>query len=119
MARELIIKIHCDMCGHSIEENETHSGELIIDGATYGIDLCEGDSLGLTAKLTPKAKALKQDEIPPTKAGHSTPKIYRQVPCDVPGCDVKVKNSQGLSMHKRRVHPEIFVSKKDQQQQLL
>lgn len=106
MARELILKIKCDFCGNSIEEQDAHSGEVVLNGIIYHLDLCESDATELTYKLTPKPKSAPQAMVSTSKA---TPKADRNLPCQV--CGVKCKNQRGLNLHMYKMHGVEPVSK--------
>ena len=101
MARELIVKIKCDMCGKSVNESEVQAGELTLAGKTYGIDLCAEDAGNFTGKLTPKAKALTIESKNKYPLDH--PKGEKKMPC--PACGHFVKNELGLKFHIKKMHP--------------
>lgn len=101
MARELIVKIKCDLCRSEINEDEVHSGEVTFGNRTFSMDLCEVDFMELTGKLTPKAKALT--EASKSAKIVTTPHGEKTLPC--PACGHMVKNELGLRFHIKKMHP--------------
>lgn len=95
MTRKVVLSIQCDFCGTALSEDEAHQGELTLDGKHYGVDLCDKDREGLLEHLV-----LLSDAVAKSKK-----KAAGRFPCDEPGCRFKSKSEQGLSLHKRRMHP--------------
>jgi hypothetical protein len=110
MARELVIKIRCDFCSKDVPESEAYSGELILKGAFYEIDLCPECAPTLTSRLTAmpasqasiKTTAVTRDKPGKTKYP-STPKKDRKTPCPI--CGANCKNDLGVKFHIAKMHP--------------
>jgi hypothetical protein len=108
MTRELVIKIHCDFCSKEVPEKDAHSGELILNGKFYEIDLCGEHASSLTASLTlmpasqASVKTQAATKVQPRKYA-ATPKSERKVPCGI--CGVLCKNALGVRFHMVKMHP--------------
>lgn len=101
MARELIVKIKCDICKKDVSESDVKAGELTIGGKTYGIDFCNDCEAQFTFDLVPKAKALQ--EANKVQVQYPSNKKGKVLPC--PACGHLVKNELGLSFHIKKMHP--------------
>lgn len=113
MTRELVIKIHCDFCSKEVPEKDAHSGELILNGKFYEIDLCDEHASSLTSTLTPMPASQATVKVQPTVKGQprkyrATPKSERNLPCEI--CGKPCKNALGIRFHMVKMHPEIVAA---------
>lgn len=86
--REVVLKIHCDLCSHEVSEEAASNVQLTIEPGrgTYEIDLCPG-CLDDYLSEARQVKSTRSSSV---------------FTCDV--CRFAAKSQGGLELHKTRKH---------------
>lgn len=91
--REVVIQIHCDTCGQSLQEEDAYAITLTAGSEMYEGDLCEQDFRSWVNKMRPTTKKRRS----PAKAGTVGPHA-----CDL--CEKRFTKPAGLTRHINQTH---------------